>query len=793
MLNRVIRRTGSVGFIIYLLLFLPAGAESQEVNCIDCHENLIAGSVHNGKTTCSDCHRDIKSDTHESGQAKPVDCNHCHSTKANLVEKDVHHKLFNLGPGKAPDCKFCHGTHKIQKISSIVNHYTQFCSKCHKENVLTSPYHAQSRLNETCSECHETAKYNIQLSSSVHPDFSCANCHSYIINNFNEHQVLPEEYPTADCYLCHTNIAKEHRESIHGISLAEGINEAAHCWNCHGAHDISFVNDKSSTVYPANLVATCGKCHDDQDFTAKFYSSIKQPGKMYSTSVHGKLVEAGKPSAGCTDCHGTHDIKNRVQSGSTISAENVPNTCIKCHKEITEEYYKSIHWIAVKKGIRESPSCNNCHSEHSIKAINTVRKRDEIKIIQNNTCLQCHQNLLLSERYGLSKQNAVKYQDSYHGLAASRGDKKAALCIDCHGAHRIMPKNYPESTISKKNIVETCRQCHKNASEVFSMSYSHVTPEDTTERYIEDLVGTIYLWIIILVIGWMLGHNLLIFIHEIRNKYRKSRAEIKIPRFTRNELIQHYILFSSFIVLAITGFQLKYPDSFWGKGLYYIGLDETARQWTHRISALVMIALSFYHLFYLLFTKRGRSVLKDFLPGISDVRQLFNNVLYYLRIRKKHPEFDNYSYIEKMEYWALIWGTVIMGITGFVLWFPTIVGQWAPLWFIKVSEIVHYYEAILATLAIIVWHWFFVIFHPSEYPLSLTCYDGKMTVSHYKKEHYLKYKKIINEYLEIKSGLKKLNDAGYFTRFFIKEVEKNGIQMDDFVNGELQRDPGLRA
>ena len=163
-----------------------------------------------------------------------------------------------------------------------------------------------------------------------------------------------------------------------------------------------------------------------------------------------------------------------------------------------------------------------------------------------------------------------------------------------------------------------------------------------------------------------------------------------------------------------------------------------------------------------------------------------------MHLKKKHPEYDNYNYIEKMEYWALIWGTFVMGVTGFILWFPTIVGDWAPVWFIKVSEIIHFYEAVLATLAIVVWHWFFVIFHPKEYPLSFTVINGKMSISHYKGEHRMKYNKVILEYLEINNGKLSVKKMSNYTKLFINAIEKNGITMEDFVKDELQKDQDLK-
>jgi len=520
----------------------------------------------------------------------------------------------------------------------------------------------------------------------------------------------------------------------------------------------------------------------------KYSFTVKDPGKMYSQSVHGKLVAAGsKIAPTCVTCHGKHDIKNRVMVGSPISSIAIPDSCGRCHAKIAKEYKESIHWIAVQKGVREAPSCNDCHSEHSIKAINTLTKRAEIKKLQETTCLQCHQNLLLSQRYGIAGKNASSYEDSYHGLAVSRGDTAAAMCIDCHGVHSILPKYHKESSINPKNVTATCQKCHKDATDTFAKSYSHITEKTTPAGKIEDIVGTIYFWLIVLVVGFMIIHNLIIFIYEIREKYKKSKNEIRIPRFTTNELVQHVILLVSFIILAFTGFQLKYPNSWWSHGLQHFGFSETVRQWVHRGSAIVMISLSVYHVVYLIITARGRDVLKGLLPKINDFKLALNNMMFYLRLTKKHPEFDNYTYTEKIEYWALIWGTLVMGLTGFVLWFPTIVGNWAPVWFIKVSEIVHFYEAILATLAILIWHWFFVIFHPKEYPVSFACINGQMTIVHFKEEHKLRFKKIMQEWYEVKAGTRTEKQMSHYSKLFIDAIKKGGIDVDEFFKAESEK------
>jgi cytochrome b subunit of formate dehydrogenase len=767
---------------------------AQDFKCADCHENLIQKSVHNEVIACQDCHSTIKDESHtEKKNYQKVKCESCHEEYGNLVKNDIHHRL----KGKVknpPDCKVCHGTHEVQappKDNALK--VKEICSKCHTSMVLANPYHAKSVEGNKCMQCHQENGQKTQLAKSVHKNLECADCHNYISNNLGNHPQNVGATQKADCYLCHSAIAKEHRESIHGISLSEGVDEAAMCWNCHGSHEILKVKDPNSSVFPKNLANTCGKCHDDPKLVEKFGFGVKNPGLLYSQSVHGQLVASGNPKApNCSVCHGVHDIKNRIQPGSKISAFGVPQTCGQCHKQIEEDFEKSVHWIRAKQGIREAPVCNDCHNEHSIHAVNTADKRQEAKILQQKTCMVCHEDPRLNERFGATGGQAKQYEDSYHGLAVMRGDKDAAMCIDCHSVHKILPQKHPESTINPANVAATCRKCHPNATDTFAQSYSHKSSDNNASK-IESFVSTAYFWLIVSVIGGMILHNLLILVFEIRKKRRHLKNDVTIPRFTKNEVVQHYLLLISFITLSVTGFALKYHSSWWADLLRSLGLTEGVRQYTHRTAAVTLIAVGLYHVYYLLFTPRGRDVLKNLIPKFSDVTDARDNILYYLKLKKDRPKFEAYDYTEKAEYWALIWGTVVMGATGFILWFPTVVGNWAPVWLIKVSEMIHFYEAILATLAIVVWHWFFVIFHPNEYPMSITWIDGKMSLHKYRHHHDKHFRRIVLEWKEYKLKKRDIKRISNSTILFTSTLEKNGLNPDMVIQNELNEDAELRA
>ena len=797
-----------------VLLLQPHFIFSQTENlCVDCHSdntltiernkktislfvdnNKFSISVH-GMLGCVDCHDEFDAENipHKEGKnIYKVDCAKCHDDYVENFKNNVHQKLVSTDK-KTPDCVSCHGKHDVKSPSNISSKSKFYCSTCHENKILTKSFHnIQSVKRSDCATCHKEYKsIKNKLSKTPHKNFECYDCHSFVATNFNDHLKKYPNKEKANCKGCHSEINLIYNESIHGIAQVEGITETANCWNCHGSHDVLFIKDSNNKVHPKNLPKTCGKCHDDLKFIKKFEMSFDKPSEHYQNSVHGKLIKNGKfEGATCTSCHGTHDIKNRLQEGSKISSYNVPSTCEKCHKTIVNDYKKSIHWTRAKKGIRNSPVCTDCHNEHSIAEITNENKRSETKKIQDKTCMDCHTRKNFSDKFKTENLEATQYQDSYHGLAVERGDKDAAMCVDCHGVHKILPKTNSASTIHKNNVTQTCAKCHKEATVNFSQSYSHKT-ENKASKNIEDLITTIYIWLILIVIGGMVIHNLLIYFYEVKAKRQKEKNHISIPRFTKNEVIQHIILFTSFIILAFTGFALKYPESWWAIGLFTIGMTETVRQNIHRISAVAMMTLGVYHIAYLFFTNRGRDVLKNFIPKFSDLKDAIYNILFYLKIKNTKPEFGKYDYAEKAEYWALIWGTLIMGITGIVLWFPTNF-DWAPIWLIKVSEIVHFYEAILATLAIIVWHWFFVIFHPKEYPMSLVWIDGKMSIDDYRLHHDLHFKKIIKEWVEFKKGKLSETKLSETTLIFERNLNKSNLSLDNIIEIEIKKDKNFK-
>jgi cytochrome b subunit of formate dehydrogenase len=283
-------------------------------------------------------------------------------------------------------------------------------------------------------------------------------------------------------------------------------------------------------------------------------------------------------------------------------------------------------------------------------------------------------------------------------------------------------------------VVKTCGKCHPGAGTKFAIGKVHLEEKVTggeTGEVLQGWIRRIYIFLIVATIGFMLFHNALIWWRKARAVKRDPRRVVE--RMNLNQRLQHGALVVSFTVLVISGFALAYP----GSAFAWLIVDESWRRIIHRITGVVMMLVGLYHVAYMIGTREGRKGLRDFWFRIKDARDLIATLKYYSGLSKVRPMVARFGYAEKLEYWAMIWGTIVMAVTGLMLWFTVTVTYFLPRWWVEVALTIHLYEAILATLAVIVWHFYHVIFDPDIYPMSFVWLDGKMTPEQYEHEHGL--------------------------------------------------------
>jgi formate dehydrogenase gamma subunit len=219
----------------------------------------------------------------------------------------------------------------------------------------------------------------------------------------------------------------------------------------------------------------------------------------------------------------------------------------------------------------------------------------------------------------------------------------------------------------------------------------------------------------------------------------KATGKIYFVRLNYSERVQHMILVVCFVVLVITGFMLKIPEDM----VKILGKTGEAvfsfRSILHRQAGIIMILVSLYHIYYITFKPAGRRWITDMMMWPKDLKEMATTLLYYIGIKDNHPEYDRFCYKHKFEYGALFFGNTLMAVTGLLLWTEY---KWSK-FVLDIATLIHGMEAILATLAIIVWHLYEVHIRPHKFPIDNMWLTGVIDEEEMKEEYPLHYKKIV--------------------------------------------------
>jgi len=682
----------------------PAPPPNPSAACLECHSDQKLTMKHAGRPVslfadqaalaksahrsldCTDCHQNFDADNipHQS-PVKPVDCTACHD---DIARKHSFHPRLARSPipaGEDTNCTACHGTHAVAAVKSA-------------EFPFTS-----KQETDSCGRCH----------------------------GLERSQFLA---------------------SAHGRSVVTGAKDAPDCLVCHRRPVASAAPGRSQVDLKLAQVALCESCHlrkpDVADKTllgTPFVASFEH-------SVHGAALARGQAdAANCVDCHGSHQMNLAMVTGSRTNKQQIPDTCAKCHGKIAAEFGSSVHASALRLGNLDSPVCTTCHGEHDIRLHTDPKSPVYSKNVALQVCATCHASVRLTKKYGLESDVFQTFSDSFHGLAVRGGAVEVVNCASCHGAHAIKSPLDPTSSVNPRNLVTTCGQCHPGVNTRFTLGRVHTSVEQRAASPILYWIAQIYVILIVLVVGGMGLHNLLDFLKKIRRELAVQKGLIReepVPhrlylRMTVNQRLQHAGLAISFALLVVTGFMLRYPEAWWVVAIRHVS-DQAflLRGLIHRLAGVALIGAGVWHTAYLALTEEGRQLFRDLLPRKRDLTDPWAVMRYNLGLAREKPRFGRFSYIEKAEYWALIWGTALMGVTGVILWFEnTSMGLFTKLGF-DISRTVHFYEAVLATLAIIAWHFYFVIFNPDVYPMSLAWLTGHVSEREMREEHPLELERL---------------------------------------------------
>ena len=659
---------------------------------------------------------------------------------------------FPPRPQQNSDCLACHGEPEFKSEAGRSLHVdgakqkasvhgSLACRDCHSD-IKEFP-HPKKVARVDCSSCHvqESAAVPASLHGAMFGKEACLSCHG------DPHEIRSVGKPAArECEACHADVLKEFRDSIHGRPGADGA-AIATCESCHGSpHSIVAHSEAASPVAKRNLPTTCGFCHANPQFLAQHAIPFARPVEAYRLSVHGRAVAAGNDAAAtCPDCHGVHNILPARDPRSTINHWKVPQTCGACHSQIRDTYLASIHGQAVAQGVRDAPVCTDCHGEHNILAPGEPQSLVNPARLSTATCGRCHSDERLAARYNLPLDKVPAYQDSYHGLAERAGSQTVANCASCHGVHDIFPSSDPRSTVNPANLARTCGACHPGAGTAFAIGPVHVRPASFSAHPVVRWIRLIYLVIIPLTVLFMVLHNAADFFSKLIRRAPRTDSPLQLPRMNLQFRIEHWLVVLSFPVLVVTGFALKFPEAWWARPLLQWESRFAFRGTLHRIAAVVLIAALAYHLIHLIASRRDRVILRYIRPAPQDLRDLLSMLRFNLGLSSAPPQFGKFSYAEKLEYLAFVWGMLVMMLSGFLLWFNNFALRHFPKWVTDAATVLHYYEAILATVAILLWHFYATIFDPDVYPMDLSWLTGKASAEHLRHMRPQYYQQLLNQ------------------------------------------------
>ena len=255
--------------------------------------------------------------------------------------------------------------------------------------------------------------------------------------------------PQEICLTCHEDQGKILQPSVHGqAGLA--------CSDCH-ADLINLTADGHGDT-PGKAV--CAACHAPET-------------ERHAKSVHANArPDKRGPAAFCQDCHGSHEIRTLTDAAALVSRGRIIGTCGACHPVIKTDYLEGVHGKDVMAGVKEVPVCTDCHSGHDVLShVNPAASSSALRLAV--VCSRCHDNEVISKKFGLKASRLKSFKGSFHGKASGAGADKVANCASCHGFHDIRPSSDPKSSIHPTNLPKTCGACHAGAGKNFARGRIH--------------------------------------------------------------------------------------------------------------------------------------------------------------------------------------------------------------------------------------------------------------------------------------------------------------------------------
>jgi cytochrome b subunit of formate dehydrogenase len=704
-----------------------------------------AGLFRQGLTVtavCTSCHTshfilphtDRQSSIHRDNIA--TTCTQCHAQIEQVHRRVIEGRLWESEPHRIPACVDCHSPHRIRRVLYPAGTANEDCLGCHARPELRGLASGDSTSLFVDRDAY---------ASSTHGGTACAQCHTDVTPSARGRACVSSRADNVDCAVCHAQEVTDYGVSRHGQVAATGSGDAPRCLDCHAHHETRPRTDPRSPTFSRNVPQLCAQCHRAGEQAAvRIASGHPDIVRSYEESIHGRgLLQGGLVvTASCASCHTAHRELPASDSLSTVSRGRIPHTCGQCHAGVEEAFRQSAHAMPdAEPGVgRELPTCEDCHTSHDISRID----RADFRLTMMNQCGRCHES------------EAATFFDTYHGKASRLGDAGAAKCSDCHGTHGILPVTDPASTLSRRNIVGTCSQCHEGAHRRFAGYLTHATHHDG-EKY------PFLFWSFWGMTALLIGTLSFAVLHTLAWLWRLWRSpehwrirpvvrpgEKLHERFSRFQRGLHLAMLLSFFTLALTGMALKFSYMGWAQWFArWLGGFATTG-FLHRLGAITLMVVFAVHIWDVVRRKResGKSW-GAYLTGpgsilfsMTDLREFVGSMKWFLG-RGPRPHYGRYTYWEKFDYFAVFWGMVVIGSTGLLLWFPELFTRVVPGWTVNVATIIHSDEALLAVGFIFTVHFFNTHFRLDKFPMDPVIFTGQVPIEELKRDKPREYEELV--------------------------------------------------
>ena len=674
-------------------------------------------------------HTDARSSIAKQNIAKT--CTRCHAQIEMVHRKVIRGELWEKQAHLVPACVDCHSPHKVRRVFYSQGMADQDCQRCHGDPNL--------KIARGSREVSLFVNQD-ELAHSRHTRVACVQCHT----GGNPADVRPCSTITAkvDCSICHAAVVDQYKESRHGQLFAQGSPDAPACGDCHSSHGTRGKNDSTSPTYSRNVPALCARCHrSGQKAAVRYQGKQDRIVENYLESIHGKgLLQAGLTvTADCAACHTAHHELPSADPRSSVNRANIALTCARCHRGIYELFNASVHSSAATATKKELPVCSDCHSAHSIQRTDLSNFRLHIM----DQCGRCHQKI------------TETYFETFHGKVSTLGYLGTAKCYDCHGSHDILPVTDPRSRLSRANIVQTCAKCHSGSHRQFAGYLTHATHHDP-QRY--PLLFYTFWGMTTLLVGTLTisSTHTALWLHRSLKDHKLAGngvpggGQVYVRRFSNFHRNLHLMVIGSFLGLALTGMTLKFSYAPWASVLARMFGGFEAAGLVHRFCALVTFTYFGLHLWDLARQKkRGRKSWRKFLfdpesmlLNRQDWRELVAHLKWFLK-RGPRPKYGRWTYWEKFDYFAVFWGVAVIGMTGLILWLPTVFTHILPGWMLNVATTIHSDEALLAVCFIFSIHFFNTHFRPEKFPIDTVIFTGGVPLEDLKQDRPREYQQLL--------------------------------------------------